>query len=292
MGWKKWFSKAAKIGGGWAVNPILGSTMAGKEVMGGVNKVMGRGYETNEDKLNQAYDLYAQNEKNNPYSKTYDPRLRKYQMDALNRLQGIASSKNLDAQSQAQLNKIRQQEGRLERGAREAIMQNAAERGASSSTGNLMAQLMNQQGAAERRTNQDTDVAAMQQKRALDALYGSINTAKGVNQQDMQRAQANDLFNRYNLSGKAGILGDQGQAAIDKAGQQNALWGGILDKGLGFLTGGASSVAGGAIGAQPTASPTGLQAYNTPNPFSKKPSLTNYDYENVFQYQPGYNPIL
>ncbi len=289
-----WFSKAAKIGGGWAVNPILGSTMAGKEVMGGVNKVMGRGYETNEDKLKEIQDLYTKNEKNNPYAKNYDPRLRQYQMSALNRLQGIAGSDKLDAQSQAQLNEIRRKEGQLEKGSREAIMQNAAERGASSSTGNLMAQLMNQQGASERRTNQDTDVAAMQQKRALDALYGSINTAEGVNQQDMQRAQANDLFNRYNLSGKAGVFGDQGRAAIDKAGQQNAFWGGILDKGVGLLTGGASSVAGGAIGGAPQASAggSGLQAYNPSNPFSKKPSLTNYDWENVYEFNPGHNPIL
>lgn len=289
-----WFSKAAKIGGGWAVNPILGSTMAGKEVMGGVNKVMGRGYETNEDKLKEIQDLYTKNEKNNPYAKNYDPRLRQYQMSALNRLQGIAGSDKLDAQSQAQLNEIRRKEGQLEKGSREAIMQNAAERGASSSTGNLMAQLMNQQGASERRTNQDTDVAAMQQKRALDALYGSINTAEGVNQQDMQRAQANDLFNRYNLSGKAGVFGDQGRAAIDKAGQQNAFWGGILDKGAGLLTGGASSVAGGAIGGAPQASggASGLQAYNSSNPFSKKPSLTNYDWENVYEFNPGHNPIL
>jgi hypothetical protein len=291
-----WFSKAAKIGGGWAVNPILGSTMAGKEVMGGVNKVMGRGYETNEDKLKEIQDLYTKNEKNNPYAKNYDPRLRQYQMSALNRLQGIAGSDKLDAQSQAQLNEIRRKEGQLEKGSREAIMQNAAERGASSSsTGNLMAQL-NEPTRSIRAYEpiRIPTLQRLQQKRALDALYGSINTAEGVNQQDMQRAQANDLFNRYNLSGKAGVFGDQGRAAIDKAGQQNAFWGGILDKGAGLLTGGASSVAGGAIGGAPQASggASGLQAYNSSNPFSKKPSLTNYDWENVYEFNPGHNPIL
>ena len=102
-----WFSKIVKPAIGWAANPMIGSAMAGKKILGAVNKIPSRGYDTQQDKLNQAYDLYAQNEKNNPYSKTYDPRLRKYQMDALNRLQGIAGSKNLDAQSQAQLNKIR-----------------------------------------------------------------------------------------------------------------------------------------------------------------------------------------
>lgn len=232
-----WFSKIGKIGAGWAANPLLGSAMGAKEILGQVNKIPSRGFNTQEEKLNQAYDLYAQNEKKNPYDQYYDPRLRTYQKKALDRLYNISSSKGLDAQSKAQLNKIRQQEGQLERGSREAIMQNAAERGASSSTGNLLAQLVNQQQGAERRTNQDTDVAAMQQKRALDALYGSINTAQDINRQDMGRAQAQDLFNRYNLGGKAGVLGAQGQNAIDKAQAQNSFWGGLIGTAAGAIGG-------------------------------------------------------
>ena len=237
-----WFSNIAK----GAANPFwAASEVAGKKVVGGVNKKLGRGYETNEDKLGQAYDLYDQNK--NAYDKIYDPRLRNYQMTALNRLQGIAGSDKLDAQSQAQLNDIRQKEGQLEKGSREAILQNAQERGAGSSTGNLMAQLMNQQGASERRTNQDTNVAAMQQKRALDALYGSVNTAQGIGDEDYRRAQANNLFNQYNIGGKAGVLGAQGQNAVNKAQAQNAFWGGLLDKGLtigkGIATGGGSIAA-------------------------------------------------
>lgn len=233
-----WFGKIAKIGAGWAANPILGSAMAAKEGLGLINKIPSRGYNTQQEKLDQAYDLYAQNEKNNPYNKAYDPRLRDYQKKALDRLYGISSSKKLDAQSKAQLNQIRQQEGQLERGAREAIMQNAQERGAGSSTGNLLAQLVAQQQGAERRTNQDTEVAAQQQKRALDALYGSINTAQGINKQDMDRAQAQDMFNRYNLGGKAGVLGAQGQNAINKAQAQNSFWGGLIGTAAGALGGG------------------------------------------------------
>lgn len=288
-----WFGKLAKIGSGWAANPILGSAMGAKEILGQANKIPSRGFNTNEDKLNQAYDLYAQNEKKNPYDKYYDPRLRTYQKKALDRLYKISSSKELDAQAKAQLNKIRQQEAQLERGSREAIMQNAAERGASSSTGNLMAQLMNQQMGADRRTNQDTDVAADLQKRALDALYGSINTAQGINQQDMGRAQAQDMFNRYNIGGKSGVLGQQGQNAIDKAQAQNSFWGGLIGTAAGAIAGGpAGTSMGQNIVGQMAASPTGLQANNTPNPFSTKPRLTGYDWKNVMQYQPGYNPIL
>lgn len=234
-----WFSKIASgvIAPAWKA-----SSMVAKPILGQINKIPSRGYNTQQEKLNQAYDLYSQNEKNNPYDKYYDPRLRTYQKKALDRLYNISSSKGLDAQSKAQLNNIRRQEAQLERGSREAIMQNAAERGASSSTGNLMAQLMNQQQGAERRTNQDTDVAANQQKRALDALYGSINTAKDINQQDMARASAQDMFNRYNLGGKVDILSGQGQNAVNKAQAQNSFWGGLLGTVGGAILGGPKGV--------------------------------------------------
>lgn len=279
-----WFSKVAKIGAGSFLNPVIGSAMIGKKIAGYANKIPSRGFNTQGEKLDQAYDLYDQNK--NAYDKIYDPRLRQYQMSALNRLQGIAGSDKLDAQSQAQLNQIRQKEGQLEKGSREAIMQNAAERGTSSSTGNLMAQLMNQQGAAERRTNQDTNVAAMQQKRALDALYGSINTGQSIGDDDFRRAESQNLFNQYNIGGKADVLGAQGQNAVQKAQAQNQFWGGILDKGLkigkGIATGGGSIAADAAAG---SVSPTGLQANNTPNPFSNKPGLRgSWQDEDYFNY--------
>ena len=281
-----WFKKAAK----YAANPLASVPDQFKMAGGALNKIPSRGYDTQKDKLNQAYDLYDNNK--NAYDKIYDPRLRKYQMSALNRLQGIAGSDKLDAQSQAQLNQIRQTEGQLEKGSREAIMQNAAERGASSSTGNMMAQLMNQQGAAERRTNQDTDVAANQQRRALDALYGSINTSGQIGDDDYRRAQANNLFNQYNISGKSNVLGAQGQNAINKAQAQNQFWGGLIGTGVGMMAGGPAGASLGQSMAGQATAPTGLQASNASNPFSTKPRLTGYDWENVMQYQPGYNPIL
>ena len=270
-----WFSKIAKIGAGWAANPIIGSVMAGKEILGLANKIPSRGYDANKDNLNKAYDLYDQNK--NAYDEIYDPRLRDYQMQAMNRLQGIAGSKELDAESQSQLNKIRQHEGQLERGSREAIMQNAAERGASSSTGNLMAQLMNQQGASERRTNQDTDVAAMQQKRALDALYSSVNTARGIGDQDYRRAQANNLFNQYNIGGKAGVLGAKGQNEIDKAQAQNDFWGGIIKTGVGMAAGGPAGAAAAGMGSgSPIATGSAPSLGGGQFPWQLDPNYFNY----------------
>lgn len=279
----RWFSKASWIG-----NPYL--KLGEKTLRMAKDKLSPDGGGNADELYQKQMDLYTQNEKNNPYSKTYDPRLRKYQMSALNRLQGIAGSDKLDAQSQAQLNQIRQTEGQLEKGSREAIMQNAAERGASSSTGNMMAQLMNQQGAAERRTNQDTDVAAMQQKRALDALYGSINTAKGVGDQDYRRAQANDLFNRYNITGKSGVYDTQAGRSLDKAAQKNQFTGQLLGTAgtvVGSIYGGPvggaiGGAAGSAIGGQMSG---GLQANNQQNPFNKKPGLQgSWQDEDYFNY--------
>lgn len=281
------FGKLLKMGAGWAANPLLGSAMAGKEIAGGLNKIPSRGYEGAMDKQQQIYDMYGNYAKKNPYDKYYDPKLRKYQTNALNRLYRIGTSNKLDPQAQAQLNDIRKREGQLERGAREAIMQNAYERGAGTSSGNLMDQLINAQQASERRTNQQTDVAANQWQRSLDSLLKSSDLASNVNTQDLQRARAQDLFNQYILGGQASTLSNQGQLGLQKAQAQNQFWGGLLGAGIGALAGGpAGAQVGGQMGGQATAPTSGLQMANN------APRLTKYDWENVMRYQPGYNPIL
>lgn len=281
------FGKLLKMGAGWAANPFLGSAMAGKEIARGVNKIPSRGYEDAIDKQKQIYDMYGDYAKKNPYDKYYDPKLRQYQTNALGRLYKIGTSSKLDPQAQAQLNAIRQREGQLERGAREAIMQNAYERGAGTSTGNLMDQLINAQQASERRTNQQTDVAANQWQRSLDSLLKSSNLAQNVNAQDMGRARAQDMFNQYILGGQAGSLQDQGNLGLQKAQAQNQFWGQLLGAGIGAFTGGP---AGASVGSN-MGSSSGLQA-QAPNYFGEKPRLTGYDWENVMTYRPGYNPIL
>lgn len=244
-----WFSKIGKIGAGFAINPILGSGMAVKEGLGLLNKIPSRGYNSAGEKMDQAYDLYDQNSKKNPYNKYYDPRMRQYQTKALNRLYNMSTSKKLDPYAQAQLDQIRRGEDTRERGAREAIMMNANERGAGTSTGTLMSELMNSQSSADRRTGQDTQVAGEQWRRALDALYGSADMSRSISAQDMQRAQSEDMFNRYNLSGKAGVLGQQGNLAIDKANAQNQFWGGLIGTAAGAIAGGpAGASAGGSMG--------------------------------------------
>lgn len=239
-----WYNPAswAKKGVGYAANPLIGSAMLGKDIVGGINGVMGRGYDKAQGYQNQIYDMYNNNKSN--INSIYDPSLRKSQMSGLDQLMGIASNPNLDAQSQSELNQIRDKEGQLEKGSRGAIMQNANERGAGTSSGALLDQLTNSQSASERRTNQDTEVLANQQKRALDALYGSINTAGTINSEDMGRANALDLFNRYNMSGKAGALSNEGNLAMGKAGAENDFWSKIIGGGANMMAGNPSGAAG------------------------------------------------
>lgn len=261
-----WFSPGGllKKAAGFAANPILGSGMVAKDILGGVNDIMGRGYNKASGYQDQIYDLYDNNKSN--INEIYDPKLRKAQVSGLDRLMGISKNKGLDAQSKSILNKIRKQEGQIEKGSRDAIMMNAAERGASSSTGSLLDQLTNAQSASERRTNQDTDVFAGQQKRALDALYGSINTAGSINDQDMRRAGALDLFNRYNLSGKAGVLGNKGQIAQEKAGAENDFWGNIIGAGASMMAG-APPGAGGMLGGGGGGKPASMYTSQLPSPW-------------------------
>ena len=242
--------------GEWAANPLL---KQGEWVAGKINDKLGRGYNRNAARLDEAGKLYDENAKNNPYDKYYSPELRKYQTGALRRLYDIGNSDKLDPQAQAQLDAIRRAEDTQERGSREAIMMNANERGAGSSTGALLNTLTNNQASSDRRSAADTQVAGNQWQRALQSLYGASQMAGNLNTQDMNRARAHDLFSQYNISGKAGTLGAQGQNSINKAGQENAFWGGLLKSGIGAFSGGAGGAA--AAGGGGEAANIGLSDY-------------------------------
>lgn len=107
-----------------------------------------------------------------------DPALFTAQMDALGGLQDISNNDGLTAADRAQLGQIQTQEDSAERGAREAILQNAQARGMGGSGIELLQQFQNQQDSATRKSQKDMDVAAMAQNRALQALQsaGSLGT--------------------------------------------------------------------------------------------------------------------
>lgn len=137
-----------------------------------------------------------------------DPAYKKAQMDALLGLQDISDG-GLTAMDEVNLNKIRNEELTAARGQREAILQNAAQRGISGSGLELMSQMQNQQDAATRSSQRDMEVAATAQERALQALIqggqlGGQMQAQDFNQQ-AQKAQANDAISQFNTQNKQAV---------------------------------------------------------------------------------------
>lgn len=132
-----------------------------------------------------------------------DPRLQQAQLDALGSLQDIGQNKGLTDMDRAQLAQIQSGEDTAARGQREAIIQNAQQRGLGGSGIELLSQMQNQQDAATRKSARDTDVAGMAQQRALQALQsaGALggNIANQSFNQQATVANANDAINQFNV---------------------------------------------------------------------------------------------
>lgn len=131
-----------------------------------------------------------------------DPQFKEAQMNALSGLQDYASEGGLNAQARGRLHDIAKDEGVRERGAREAIMQNANARGVGGSGLEFLSQLKNQQESAGRQSDRDTQVAADAEMRALDALVKGGSMAGDMRGQDFSEqariAEAMDAINRFN----------------------------------------------------------------------------------------------
>lgn len=131
-----------------------------------------------------------------------DPAYQQAQMDALNSLKGISDSGGVTAGDQANLSQIASNEGAQQKGARDAILQNAAARGVGGSGAELLAQLQNQQSSATRQNQQDLGVAGQAQARALQALQsaGQLGSQLQTNQfnQQAEVGKANDAINQFN----------------------------------------------------------------------------------------------
>lgn len=135
---------------------------------------------------------------------TPPPELVAAQFDSLSSLQKIAKEGGLTAMDRAQLDDIRQQVAGEEKANRQAIMTNAAERGVAGSGLEMANRLISQQGAAERSAKMGTDVAALAQQRALNALAQSGQLAGQMRGQDveeqMNKARAMDAIAQFNAN--------------------------------------------------------------------------------------------
>jgi hypothetical protein len=131
-----------------------------------------------------------------------DPRLREDQMATLGALQELVDGGGMNAVDKANLARIQSQTGQADRGRREAILQNAAQRGMGGSGMELLAQLDSSQAATDRAAQEGLDVAGMAQQRALEAMMSKGQMAGSIRGQDFseaaQRAAAMDAISRFN----------------------------------------------------------------------------------------------
>lgn len=133
-----------------------------------------------------------------------DPRLRDTELASLDELRNIYESGGETLMDKASYEGAMDQSNQAERGAREAILFDAAQRGGSTGGGSLAAQLLNQQGGAERGHDASLQRAASAQQRALDAIRTSGEMAGNLQSRDFnQQAQiksAQDAINAANIN--------------------------------------------------------------------------------------------
>lgn len=133
---------------------------------------------------------------------TSDPRLKSAQMGALGALQDISANGGMTAADRANLAQIGNDEATQQRGAREAILANSAQRGIAGSGLATMSQLQNSQQSAMRQNQRDLGVAGQAQDRALQAMLQGGQLAGQMQGQDfsqqLQQNSARDAINRFN----------------------------------------------------------------------------------------------
>lgn len=136
--------------------------------------------------------------------------MRSEQLQARQMLEDIATSGGLTAIDRARLAEIQNQVANQERGNREQILQNMAQRGLYGSGMELAAQLQNQQGAAQAASLAGSQVAADAQARAYNAILQSGQMAGDIESTDYNRlaqaAQAQDIINQYNNQNRNAAL--------------------------------------------------------------------------------------
>lgn len=129
---------------------------------------------------------------------------RQAELAALNELRGITEAGGLTAQDRAKIADIQEQMGTANRGAQEAIMQNAAQRGISGSGLEMASRLMAQQQAASDANRQGLQTAADAEKRALEAIIAQGGAGSRLSSADFEReakvAEAKDLMARFNAT--------------------------------------------------------------------------------------------
>jgi len=130
---------------------------------------------------------------------------RQAQLDVLGEYQDLSQT-GLTAVDRAALTDIQNQIATQERGQREAILQNMAQRGLAGSGTELAANLLAGQSAAQRASQMGMDQASQAQQARLQALGNVARMGQGLEETDFQRAvreaEASDVINQFNTQNK------------------------------------------------------------------------------------------
>lgn len=159
-----------------------------------------------------------------------DPANSEAQKMALTQLQQIGSEGGMTAVDKAQLQDITNEQNQTAKSRNASIMQNAQERGMGNSGIAAVNQLMSEQSAADRASQQGTQVAANAQLRALQAMQAAGQL--GGQMEDRQYGQASnkaqaqnaiDQFNAQALNGTnmANVQAKNAAQAANVANAQN-----------------------------------------------------------------------
>lgn len=131
--------------------------------------------------------------------------MRQKQLQAIGGVEELSQT-GLSAIDRAALAEIQNQIATQERGQRESILQNMAQRGISGSGQELAAQLQSSQAASQQASTQGMQQAAQAQRARMQALSSLSEMAGGIEQTDFQReAQrqaAQDAINQFNVQNK------------------------------------------------------------------------------------------
>jgi hypothetical protein len=131
--------------------------------------------------------------------------MRAKQLQALGGVEELSQT-GLSAIDRAALSEIQNEIAMQERGQRESILQNMAQRGMSGSGQELAAQLQSSQAASQLASQQGLQQAAQAQRARVDALSNLSNMATGIESTDFQRqaqkSQAQDVINQFNTQNR------------------------------------------------------------------------------------------
>lgn len=131
--------------------------------------------------------------------------MRQKQLQAIGGVEELSQT-GLSAIDRAALTEIQNQIASQERGQRESILQNMAQRGLAGSGQELAAQLQSSQAASQQASTQGMQQAAQAQRARMQALSSLSEMAGGIEQTDFQRETqrqaAQDAINQFNVQNK------------------------------------------------------------------------------------------